>query len=288
MTVSLQDRELVLGWMTLPEASPLELIEAAVASDLRKISIRLKPPLGDPRPAIAEDDTLLREVAAAIRHHGLHLYDMGGLWLSGERPGSWCRPALEAGARLGAEHVVTVITETDACRKAEHFAELCDLAAEYGMRVALEFVIYSQVRTLEEAVVLVRDSGRPNAGVLIDSLHLSRSGGSAQSVLSAPTALVSMVQLCDGKAAAPTTVAGLQAEARRERLDPGDGALPLLDFVRAIPPALPIELEVPNALLSHLSATERVRRLVERTRRLLAEADEHQPAGPKRRAAARG
>lgn len=276
----MKNRELALGWMTLPQALPMELIDAAVTNEIREVSIRLRPPMSDPRPAIADDKTLLREIAAALRHHGLHLYNMGGLWLDGVKPRSCYRPALEAGAALGTSHVVTILTEPDANKGLDNFCELCDIAAEHGLKVAVEFVVYSQIKTIEDAVALVRASGRANAGILVDSLHLNRSGGSAQSVRAVPAELVSIVQLCDAPAAAPTTTAGLQHEARLNRLDPGDGGLPLHDFVHAIPPMLPLELEVPNASLSAIAPAQRVRKLVERTRRLLSEADEQRPAAP--------
>jgi sugar phosphate isomerase/epimerase len=61
------------------------------------------------------------------------------------------------------------------------------------------------------------------------------------------------------------------AEAIGGRLTPGDGALPLGAFTRALPPGTVIGIEVPNTALKDqgISAEERVRRAVAGTRMLL-------------------
>jgi sugar phosphate isomerase/epimerase len=263
-------RSLSLGWLTLPSSSPLELIDAAGSAGIGSVGIRLAPPPGDPSPAIAANPALLREMAAALRHHGVALSEMGGIWLNGPRPSSWCRPALEAGARLGARHAIAVVAETQPNKALDDFCDLCDAAAEHGIGVAIEFVVYSAVKTVEDAAAFVRRSGRHNASVLVDALHLHRSGGSAASLASVPPELISIVQLCDGPARAPETVAGLQEEARRDRLDPGEGELPLRAFVEAFPPGTPLELEVPKLSAAGMPARQRIQELVARTREFLA------------------
>ena len=56
-------------------------------------------------------------------------------------------------------------------------------------------------------------------------------------------------------------------ESRAFRLPPGDGELPLLDLIRAVPSGLPISVEVPNAPLSdQLGPVGYSRYLLERAR----------------------
>lgn len=272
MNRSTSHRSLSLGWLTLPSASPVELIEAAAAADIGSVGIRLAPPPGDPSPSIAANPALQREIQAALRHHGIALSEMGGIWLNGPRPTDWCRSALEAGARLGARHCITVITEPDPSKALDDFVDLCDAAAGQGLGVAIEFVVYSAVKTVEDAVALARRSGRANASVLVDALHLHRSGGSVASLAAVPPELISIAQLCDAPAQAPTTLAHLQDEARRDRLDPGEGGLPLRAFVDALPPGLPLELEVPKLAAAGMSPCQRIQELAARTREFLAAA----------------
>lgn len=263
-------RALSLGWLTLPDASPLELIEAAAAGDIRSVGIRLAPPPGDPRPAIADNAPLLREMAAALHHHGVALHEMGGIWLNGPRPSSWCKPALEAGSRLGAQHAIALIMERDPHKRLDDFCDLCDAASEHGLGVAIEFVIYSAVKTIEDAVALVRQSGRSNASVLVDALHLHRSGGSVAALAAIPPEMISIAQLCDAPALAPDTLAGLQHEARCDRLDPGEGGLPLRAFVAALPAHFPLELEIPKLACAGVPGPARIRALAATTREFLA------------------
>ncbi|OPG07547.1 sugar phosphate isomerase/epimerase [Microbispora sp. GKU 823] len=96
------------------------------------------------------------------------------------------------------------------------------------MRIAVEFMPFSEIRTLADAWRLVADSGAPNAGVLLDSWHHRRSGGSTAGLAAVPPDRVFSVQLND---ALPTPLADLRQEARHLRLPPGDGAVA---FVRAL------------------------------------------------------
>jgi hypothetical protein len=44
---------------------------------------------------------------------------------------------------------------------------------------------------------VVRAAARPNAGKLVDALHLARTGGVPADVLTAPAGLIRSAQLCD-------------------------------------------------------------------------------------------
>jgi sugar phosphate isomerase/epimerase len=100
------------------------------------------------------------------------------------------------------------------------FARLCDDAAERGLRVALEFMPFSGIPDLETAWSIVRDADRPNAGLVIDVGHFTRSGCGEESLRSVPPERVFSVQLSDGPAEPPDD---LRAEAMFGRLLPGEG-----------------------------------------------------------------
>jgi hypothetical protein len=82
-------------------------------------------------------------------------------------------------------------------------------------------------------------------------------------------------QLCDAPLAAPTglprprrlargqslDIDDLALEARAARLLPGEGELPLVDIVAAMPPDIPVSVEAPNqAVLERLGPREYARR----------------------------
>jgi sugar phosphate isomerase/epimerase len=174
-------------------------------------------------------------------------------------------------------------------RARDTFAALAEAARPYGLRPAIEAIPYMQVKTLSDAVVLV---GESDGGIIIDPLHLQRSGGTPADVRSLDPKLIAYCQLCDAPLAAPHNlprprelprgqsvegITDLALEARAVRLLPGDGELPLAEIVSAVPAGVPLSVETPNlALLESLGAIEFARRARQAVARLLTVAA---PAG---------
>jgi sugar phosphate isomerase/epimerase len=152
--------------------------------------------------------------------------------------------------------------EPDEARTLERFGDLCDRAAPYGLRVGLEFAVYTGVRTLAHAVQMVGRSQRSNASVLVDALHFSRSGGLPAHLAGVDPSLFPYAQICDASAdmPGPADSPGLIREARTGRLLPGEGVLPLRELVAALPSDLPLAIEAPVRAIADLPAVERARR----------------------------
>jgi sugar phosphate isomerase/epimerase len=169
---------------------------------------------------------------------------------------------LEVSARLGAKNVLVMSAEPDEARTIERFGDLCDRAAAYGLQVCLEFAVYTGVRTLAHAAQVVAKAKRPNASVLVDALHFSRSGGIPAHIGQVDPALLRYAQICDASAdvPAPTDTPALIREARTGRLLPGEGALPLAELVAALPAGVPLAIEAPCRATAELPAVERARR----------------------------
>lgn len=157
-------------------------------------------------------------------------------------------------------------------RAAAGFARACDLAAEHGLRVTLEFLPWTGVATLGAAIEIVRAADRPNGGVLVDSWHLFRSGATLADLAAVPGDLVGYVQIDDAPAAAE---ADMMDETTHRRLVPGDGELDLVGFVRtlgAIGYAGPIGVEVYSDELAAQPPATAAQRCAVGTRRILAAA----------------
>jgi sugar phosphate isomerase/epimerase len=169
---------------------------------------------------------------------------------------------LEVSARLGAKNVLVMSAEPDEARTLERFGDLCDRAARYGLQVCLEFAIYTGVRTLAHAAQMVARSKRPNASVLVDALHFSRSGGLPAHIRDVDPALFRYAQICDASAdmPGPTDTPALIREARTGRLLPGEGVLPLGELVAALPAGVPLAIEAPCRATAELPAVERAKR----------------------------
>jgi sugar phosphate isomerase/epimerase len=257
-------RQISLAHLTVLDTTPPELVTAAAAAGFRTIGIRLTatPSVGIPPYDILSDGPLLRETARRLADTGVSVLDTEFLRFEPEHPAGIPEGFLAVSARLGARNVLVMSAEPDEARTVERFCELCDRAAPYGLHVCLEFAVYTGVRTLAQAARVVARSGRPNASVLIDALHFSRSGGLPAHVADVDPSLFRYAQICDASAdmPGPGDTPALVREARTGRLLPGEGALPLAALVAALPAALPLAVEAPCRDLAHLPAVERARR----------------------------
>jgi sugar phosphate isomerase/epimerase len=124
--------------------------------------------------------------------------------------------------------------------------------------------------TLDQVLRLIDTVAMPGLKLMIDALHIMRSGDMA-ALNRVDPALIGYVQLCDG----PLHSAGYDAymyEAAHQRLVPGDGDLPLVDIVRRAGPEIIVSGEVPMTAerAAGVSDFERLSRIVDGIRETLA------------------
>ncbi len=110
-------------------------------------------------------------------------------------------------------------------------AQCASIFNESGVRLALEFLPYSGIRTLADARAVCDRVGYEACGVLIDTLHLMRSGGTPADVAELRASEIAGVQLADAPTDQP---ADLADESRNARLLPGQGAFDTAGFVAAL------------------------------------------------------
>jgi sugar phosphate isomerase/epimerase len=104
------------------------------------------------------------------------------------------------------------------------------LLTEAGARVALEFVAYTGVPTLGEAVEICGAVGWERCGVLLDSWHFFRGGAPWRVLRSLAGDRLALVHVNDGALA----VADAVFESRNRRLPAGRGAFPLATLASAL------------------------------------------------------
>jgi sugar phosphate isomerase/epimerase len=127
------------------------------------------------------------------------------------------------------------------------------------VRIALEFMPMSTLKSIADTQRVIADSGGRNVGLLIDSLHLARSGAGVADVRALDPECIYLTQLCDAPAVrSPATT--LFDEAMAGRMYLGDGGLDLRGLVAALPPDAEIELETPVVADAALPPAERARR----------------------------
>jgi sugar phosphate isomerase/epimerase len=125
----------------------------------------------------------------------------------------------------------------------------------------MEFMPWTGVKTLDQAIKIVRAAARPNGRVLIDTIHLDRTGGTSDQVAATPREFLAYAQICDATGPRPQDYQTMIYQARNERAFPGEGNLNLLAVLHALPDDLPLSLEVPTKKLAEtVTPVERARR----------------------------
>jgi sugar phosphate isomerase/epimerase len=135
---------------------------------------------------------------------------------------------------------------------AEGIGAVCRQAARRGVEIVLEFVPDSGIATLAAAHAIARDCGEPNCGILLDTWHLARSGGTVADVEALPPGAIGAFQLSDRVEPPP----GTPYVPMTGRKLPGEGELPLAAIVAAAlanSPGITAEIEVFSEELNGLS-----------------------------------
>jgi sugar phosphate isomerase/epimerase len=272
--------------LTLLQLSPPELVSTAAAAGYDFVGVRVKAvTAGEHQYPMEPGSPMSEETLRRLDDTGLIVRDVEFLSLGpATGPGDW-RPALEAGAALGASTLSLVGADEDRPRLTATLARLVEDARPFGIRPTLEPISYQPVHRLADAAALATATG---AALLLDALHLQRGGGSLDDVRGLAPDLVPVVQLCDGPLTAPTRLEApahlplgmtadgspLQLEARALRSAPGEGEFPLRDLLAALPSGTRISVEVPDARLqATMSALDFARRNRAAVRRLLSAPD---------------
>ena len=243
-----KQRELSLAALGFLELDPPALLDVAGAAGFSSVSLRTWAAVpGGPEYPLLDGETLGRRTRERIDATGVGILQIELVSLARDVEIESYRPVLEGGAALGAARVVACGDDDDTV-VVERLAELCERADDLGMRVDVEFMPFRRLATLGQALAVVKRADRDNACVMVDALHLFRSGGSVADVAAALPSRIGVCQLCDAPLGGPAD-AELASEARERRLLPGDGELPLRDLVRALPAGVSLAAEVPNHVL---------------------------------------
>ena len=274
------NRPISLAALTVLELTPPEMVDCAAEAGFSHVGIRLLPATPtEPQYDIVGDTPLLREVERRLADTGVKVLDVEIFRLKPDTRVSDYEAAIATAARLGASELLIAGNDPDEARLIDSFAAFCDLAGSYGLGADLEFMPWTDANDVTQAARIIERTGRDNAGLLIDPFHLSRSRSRIEDIATVPPSRIHFMQFCDVPAAIPPTMDAILAEARAERLFPGEGGVDLLGLLRAVPRDRPLSLEVPTLTLAKtVGATERARRALAATKRVLAQLDNESTA----------
>ena len=215
---------------------------------------------------------MLDETIARSRDTGVGVFSIGLFVLSPEGWQSHWDAMLDSAAALGARRAIVLHFDPEPARARELLGVLAERGASRCIGVDVEFIAGSGLGSLGAARDLAAAVGG-DCGIILDPLHLQRTGGSPADIGPAERALVRYVQLCDGPATMPPE--NWLEEGSRNRLLPGAGEFPLAAFVAAMPPGVPVGLEVPLGDLAArgIGPVERARLAIEAARPFLRRAE---------------
>lgn len=251
----------------VPDLGPVETILAAAKGRFDATGIWVEP----------ENWTaaLMREVKAALADTGMPVLDVEVIWIKPDSDMGLHKKCIDIGTELGAKNVLCVSSDPDMAATAAALTELCRHAEGSGMRVALEFGIFTEVRNLNMAMAVLDAVGHPLRALLIDPIHVDRSGSSLSDIAAVPRNLLPYAQFCDAPAERPDPAdfMAVITDAIDLREQCGEGALPLLDLHRALPPGIPLSIELRSKKLREgfPDPGDRAVAVAEATRRWLSE-----------------
>lgn len=241
--------ELSLAALSLIQDRPVEAVRAAGAAGFTSLGLRLAA-----IPGSGVDNDLIdnaanrRELRQVLDDSGVRLLDAEVFRFSpADGVATPQEATLAAACELGARFVGVVSYEADLGRAADLLGQLAGRAQSYGLSCLVEFMGFSAIKTLADAHTVVDRSGAANAHILIDTLHMARTGTSLDELSRLAPRYLPMAQICDAASGGvERDPVRARTEAVSARLDPGAGVLPITDVIRALPPAIPLSVEVPR------------------------------------------
>jgi sugar phosphate isomerase/epimerase len=225
---------------------PVEFVELAADLGCRCIGIGLEPIARSksyPPWSLREDAALRRDLLNALRRCGVSVRLGEGFLIWPDKDIRGAGADLDLMCELGVEQVNILGLDADRARTFDQCAVFAELADDRGLGATLEFMPGLCIGDFETAVSAVRHAGKGNFRVLVDAMHFFRSGSTLLQLAAADPQLIGHVQICD--APLQSAASSYADEARFGRLPPGEGELPLLELLAALPAQASIGIEVP-------------------------------------------
>lgn len=269
-------RILSLAALTVLDLSPVDMVRAAAQAGFTHVGLRPIPSTDrEPDWRWLGNSPMRREVLAAMADLNVKVLDVEILRLKPDTDPKHFGPILDAGAALGARHVLVAGNDPDEARLSAHLAALADQAQALGLMPCLEPMPWTDVKDFRQALRVVEATGSAHVGVLVDPIHFDRASDVPAMLEGVPASRLPYMQFCDAVRERPTTLEALLHQARAERQLPGHGGLKLPEIVRALPAGIPLSIELPLAGVHEgLSPFDKAKLVAEATRAWLAQHDD--------------
>lgn len=227
---------------------------------------------GNYTPFSLRDDAVLRRAfATALRGRGISISLGEGFTIRDGATATSFAADLDLFAELGAERINTVSMDPDFSRTCDQFSILAEMAKDRSLRITTEIAPGLTIGDLPTALAALRQIGRPDFHLLIDTMHIIRAGSTPADIAKLEPELIDYIQISD--ATLLPRFATYHEEAMFERVVPGEGELGLRELLAVLPEDRVYAIEVPqrSKALAGVGPHERLGACVEATRHLLRE-----------------
>ncbi len=265
-----------LAHLTLIGCSAPELVYIASRAGYDAVSPRFIPMNVDGEFACSPyDKNLVQATKHALDVTGLQVLDVELARITEDCIPKNFEAAMELGGELGAKRMIASAWTNDRTDRnflIETYAEICELAAPYGLTIDLEFPSFSRLRTLDEALDIVRAAAPSNGGILIDTLYLHLSRVEFVELLHLPDNLIHFIHISDALPGIADTREGMIQLARDARLYPGEGCIDFTGIIERLPP-VDYSIELPNkSRVLELGYEEHARRCLQHSKKTFGHA----------------
>jgi sugar phosphate isomerase/epimerase len=251
------------------KTEPLAYIKASIDAGYDGLGIRTYRAKGRSynfNPIVGNRD-LERDVKQALKDSNLEVYDLYSFYLQPEMDWDVITPALEFGGEIGCKYVLVIGDDTDWNRMVDTMGRLIDVIDPLGMRAAFEAHARSAVAPqpvltpMATCLKFIEDCKPKYVGMCLDPRQQFREEKSFESLKGVGTDrhLIPYVQLNDQAKHGGST-----------GILPGDGFVPLYDYLDALPSDIDISVEaqMPGDVYTGAEwckvSVERIRRYLER------------------------
>ena len=270
--VDVNDR-LGIEFISVLGMPPVQFIELAAELGCRNVGFTLTPITANPHAyhswSLRDDAVLRRDTVAALKQNGVSI-SLGEGFLS--FPGTTLADSgadLDLMCELGARRVNVMSFQPDHASALDELSTFAEMTRSRGIKATLEYLPGYPIGDLAGAMAMIAEVGMPDFTLLIDCMHLFRSGASVADVAALDPSAIGYVQFCDVPLIPIHEDYG--REALDERLAPGEGDLPLGQLLAVIPRDVTVSLEVPKvaAAAAGIGPRERLAAAVTTTRAML-------------------
>ena len=171
----------------VPDASPWDIPRIASSAGFQSSGMWVDP-------AKTWDLDALRKTKLSLSDTGIQLIDVEvGRLNNTESANDTHKLIVEVGLELGARNVLIISNHKNYGASISQFRNICELAGK-EIRICLEFGEFTKIKSLKAARTFIDAVDHPTAGILIDIMHINRSGDDFPDL---NTSLFPYIQGCD-------------------------------------------------------------------------------------------